>query len=322
MLSSSKILSIVIPVYNLEKQLPVCVDSILQATDDSSEILLVNDGSKDGSKDVAESYQQKYPERVVAITQDNAGPGAARNLGIARAKGRYICFIDGDDVVEPEYIKKLVSAIGETGADIVVSGYKRVVDGKTDFTLIPQDIPWSRYLVMAPWAKIYDLDFIRRNGIQFSDTPIGEDVYFNTVAYSCSDKIAILPYAGYIYICNSESLTNTTSRGLRKEIEFTDLLDRIDRNVRRRDNLLNYQYIKYGVHYMLYSGRMATKARFMEEHGKLFDWYRRHDVPLKFPMGKETSSEFLRNRIAINGYLALTKMHLIGAFASIWCQGK
>ncbi|MGI6230028.1 MAG: glycosyltransferase [Tractidigestivibacter sp.] len=318
---NDKLLSVVIPVYNLERQLPACVESVLEATDERAEILLVNDGSSDGSKELAESYQRSYPDRVVAITQENSGPGATRNLGIERACGTYISFIDGDDTVEREFFIKHLSAIESTGADVVVSGYKRIVDGKVDFMLKPEDIPWSRYLVTAPWAKIFSLDFIRRNNLRFSDSPIGEDVYFTTVAYSYADRVVTLPYTGYHYICNSTSLTNTKSTGLRADIDFTQLLDRINRDVRSRDRLLEYFFIKYGVHYLLYSGRLATKERFMEEHERIFDWYRDNDVPLSFPMGGEVSSEFFKNRFAINAYLALTKMNLIGAFASAYCKG-
>lgn len=321
MASQEKKLSVVIPLYNLAKQLPGCMESVLAASDGQMEIVLVDDGSTDGTLAVAEGYKRQAPDRVVVVTQKNSGPGAARNLGIEKSHGTYISFIDGDDQVDKDFFHTLLAAIEKDHADIIVSGYRRVVDGKIDFTLVPQDIPWSRYLVMAPWAKVYSRDFIMRNGLRFSDSPIGEDVYFNTVAYSYADKIGILPYAGYSYICNSESLTNTKSRGLREDIEFTSLLDHIDADVKVRDELLNYQYIKYGIHYLLYSGRSATKERFLQEHGKLMDWYRAHQVPLKFPMGGVVSSEFFQNRLILNIYLLLTKAHLVGAFASIYCKG-
>lgn len=320
--SRPKTLSVVIPVYNAEKWLSVCVDSVLAATDDTAEIILINDGSKDGSKELIEGYERRYPDRIIAITKPNSGSGETRNYGIAKSTGKYICFIDSDDYVDKDYFEKFVSAIEETGADVVVGGYKRIVDGKLQFTMIPQDVPWARFQILAPWAKIFDLDFIKRNGLRFVPLVLGDDDHFATVAYSYANKVAILPYAGYNFICNKESITQTKHRGLRRDIELTDLLDRIDADVKQRDELLYLHYIKLGAYYMLHSGRQATKARFIEEHGKLMDWYRAHQVPLKFPMHGITSSEPLRIRLGVNVYLFCAKTHLMGVFAGIYCRGK
>lgn len=319
--SHEKKLSIVIPVYNAEKWLPKCVDSILAATDDTAEILLINDGSKDGSKALIESYQDRYPDRIIAISKPNSGSGETRNMGIEKSSGKYICFIDSDDYVDRDYFEKFVDAIERTGADVVVGGYKRIVNGKEQFAVIPKDVPWARFQILAPWAKIFDLDFIKRNHLKFVPLVLGDDDHFATVAYSYADKVAILPYAGYNFICNEESITQTKHKGLRKDIELTDLLDRIDADVKKHDELLDLHYIKLGAYYMLYSGRMATKERFMEEHAKLINWYKQHNVPLRYPVTSITTSDPLKIRLAVKDYVILTKLHLMGAFASLYCKG-
>lgn len=316
-----KKLSIIIPVYNAEKWLPSCVDSIIAATDDTAEILLVNDGSKDGSKKLIESYQDRYPNRVIAISKPNSGSGETRNLGLAKATGKYVTFIDSDDYVDRDYFEKFVDAIERTGADVVVGGYKRIVDGKKQFKVVPKDVPWARYQILAPWAKIFNLDFIRRNHLKFVPLVLGDDDHFVTVACSYANKVAVLSYAGYNFICNRESITNTKHKGLRRDIELTELLDRIDADVNKRDELLNLHYLKLGVYYMLRSGRLATKERFMEEHVKLMDWYREHNVPLNFPVTSITTSDPLQVRLAVKIYLMLAKAHLISAFASVYCKG-
>ncbi|MGI6230027.1 MAG: glycosyltransferase family 2 protein [Tractidigestivibacter sp.] len=186
--SERKKLSVVIPVYNAEKWLSGCVDSVLAATDDSAEILLINDGSKDGSKGLIEDYQARYPNKVIAISKPNSGSGETRNFGLERATGKYVCFIDSDDYVDPDYFDKFVSAIETTGADVVVGGYKRVVNGEVQFEVIPKDVPWSRFQILAPWAKIFDLDFINKNHLRFAPLVLGDDDHFATVAYSYADK--------------------------------------------------------------------------------------------------------------------------------------
>ena len=316
-----KKLSIIIPVYNAEKWLPSCVDSIIAATDDTAEILLVNDGSKDGSKKLIESYQDRYPNRVIAISKPNSGSGETRNLGLAKATGKYVTFIDSDDYVDRDYFEKFVDAIERTGADVVVGGYKRIVDGKEQFEVVLKDVPWARYQILAPWAKIFNLDFIRRNNLKFVPLVLGDDDHFVTVAYSYANKVAVLSYAGYNFICNRESITNTKHKGLRRDIKLTELLDRIDADVNKRDELLNLHYLKLGVYYMLRSGRLATKERFMEEHVKLMDWYREHNVSLNFPVTSITTSDPLQVRLAVKIYLMLAKAHLISAFASVYCKG-
>ena len=157
--------------------------------------------------------------------------------------------------------------------------------------------------------------------MKFVPLVLGDDDHFVTVAYSYANKVAILPYAGYNFICNTESITNTKHKGLRRDIELTELLDRIDADVHKHDELLNLHYLKLGVYYMLHSGRLATKERFMEEHAKLINWYKQHNVPLRYPVTSITTSDPLKIRLAVKGYVILTKLHLMGVFASFYCKG-
>lgn len=117
--SETDLISIVVPVYNVAAYLPCCLDSLLAQTDQNWQALLVDDGSTDDSLAVCRAYEEKDP-RFLVFHQKNAGVCAARNLGIANANGRYLCFVDSDDWVEPEYLSVLRRGIH--GAQMSICG--------------------------------------------------------------------------------------------------------------------------------------------------------------------------------------------------------
>ena len=117
--------TIIIPVYNSEKYIKRCMESILSQIDETFEVLLINDGSNDRSEDIIDSYAKKYPGIVRVISKKNEGTAKTRNLGIREARGEFIFFIDNDDFVDDGYFKRFINAIDEK-SDIVVGGYRRV----------------------------------------------------------------------------------------------------------------------------------------------------------------------------------------------------
>ncbi|BCI59804.1 glycosyltransferase family 2 protein [Solibaculum mannosilyticum] len=112
--------SIIVPVYNVEKYLPKCLDSLVSQTIDDFEILVVNDGSPDRSQDIIDEYSRRYPEKVVSLVKENGGQGSARNMALEIAKGEYIGFVDSDDWVDVTMYEKMYSVAREKNADIVV----------------------------------------------------------------------------------------------------------------------------------------------------------------------------------------------------------
>ena len=114
-------ISIIVPVYNCERFLDRCVESLVAQTCSEIEILLVNDGSKDGSLAVCRKWEAR-DKRVIVIDRPNGGVSAARNAGLDRARGDYIAFVDADDYVESTMYEKLVGVARERGADLVFCG--------------------------------------------------------------------------------------------------------------------------------------------------------------------------------------------------------
>lgn len=175
--------SVVVPVYNREKYLKQCVDSIVAQTLREIEIILVDDGSTDASPAICDEYAAK-DSRVKVIHKQNAGMGAAYNTGMAKAKGEYIGFVESDDWIEPEMYEELYNKAVEQDVDMVKSLFTRVNGEKRNLANIYGNRIFNQRLenlsitahVMAykhpsPWSAIYHRSFIERYKIQYPERP-------------------------------------------------------------------------------------------------------------------------------------------------------
>lgn len=156
------LVSIVFPVYNCEKYLERCVDSVRNQTYQRIELILVDDGSKDSSATIIKKYMD-IDCRVIGIFQDNQGPSVARNTGMQNAQGEYIMFIDSDDYVDCDYVEQYITAISEKKYDIVMGGYRKITGSHIDYVRKLEDEEFSKYIVMGPCAKIYRRRFLEEN---------------------------------------------------------------------------------------------------------------------------------------------------------------
>ncbi len=209
------LLSVIVPVYNAQETVSRALDSILGQREADMEIILVDDGSRDGSLKVIRRYAQRDP-RILLISQENGGPGAARNAGLDRARGRYIAFADSDDAVPGNAYTRLLDAavdadlvIGRfnliTGAKAINRGYVResLTLGKDAFLRELAVRPGS-YYYSALWNKLYSGKLIREHGILF-DTAMswGEDFHFNMNYYRHVRKVAFLQEPVYNYVAHA-----------------------------------------------------------------------------------------------------------------------
>ena len=313
-------LSIIVPVYNAQDHIRKCVDSILKQVNNEYEVLLINDGSKDNSEIILREYEKLYPDIVRVISKKNEGVAKTRNLGIKEARGDYICFVDNDDFIEDTYFSTFYDAI-KTGYDIVIGGYRRVALEKIQFQVIPKKSEWYKYIMMAPWAKIYRKEFLLENNIEFLNYGLGEDVYFSLVAYSCTDKIKVIDYIGYNWYFNTESVSNTSQKGFNEALDPLYLLEKIYERVGKEKAEYSYFYVRYGIWYLLFSGRNAKTDEFIREYKKILSWYELNEIRLKFPVGKKTDGEKLSVKLIIKGFIIMHRLKLIKAFAYFYCKG-
>jgi len=208
------LISVIIPVYNGEKTIVRCLDSVCNQTYPKTEIIVVNDGSADGSKRVIEEYvKQQHVENLTLIDQANAGASAARNRGIEKARGEFLTFVDCDDTIKTDFLQTLYNVLVEQKAEISVCGCNNVVSG-TD-TLLYCDIPSNHSFMYlekqivfwgAPWGKLYSAEMIKKHNCMFSEGEKLEDDPYSLMVHTIAGRIVKTDYIGYnYYVDNPES---------------------------------------------------------------------------------------------------------------------
>lgn len=214
-------LSIIVPVYNVEKYLSKCIESILSQTFTDFELILIDDGSPDNCGKIIDSYAEK-DSRIVAIHQKNKGVSAARNAGLRIAKGKYIGFVDPDDYIDADMYSKMIALAKKNGSEIVCCGVSDVdeygkvsshkidlpeIMNRTDFLYHLYDVP--RSLGGAVWNKVFLREKIY---IEFDeDYSVGEDwLFLVKICMKCS-TFSVVGDALYNYLLRTNSATNTPS---------------------------------------------------------------------------------------------------------------
>lgn len=223
---NAEIISVVVPVYNVEKELPRCVESLLKQDYDSLEIILVDDGSPDRSGAIADEFAEKYPARVKVIHQNNQGLSGARNAGIDVATGKYLSFIDSDDYVEVNLYSTMVKALEETTADIAVCGrFDEFVDQtKVNFTMeaittftsveaIKRILTWDK-IDIAAWDKLYKAELW--DNIRFPVGKNNEDICTLPKVFGRAKSVVHVAVPLYHYCHRENSITSTYNK---KKIE-------------------------------------------------------------------------------------------------------
>ena len=205
-------ISIIIPVYNSEKYLEKCLESMLNQTFKDIEVICINDGSTDNSWLILESFA-KQDNRIVLLTQKNSGPAAARNNGLSHAKGKYIMFCDSDDWYEPDMCEKMLEGLKKENVDIIMCSARVFSDFKSTRDLVYTQRQFEKKEALynlnnsmakslidhALWNKIFKKEIIDKYDIEFPMTNFGEDRAFIMKYVSCSDQIYILKDMLYNY---------------------------------------------------------------------------------------------------------------------------
>ncbi len=221
-------ISIIIPVYNIEKYLPKCLDSLLNQTFQDFEIICVNDGSKDNSLVILEEYKNR-DSRIKIITKENGGAGSARNRGLVEACGKYIQFVDGDDYFEPQMLEKLYNLIVKYDADISVCSSRKVDDwgnitesrnpnSPINLDITPFNKPFSykdfpndifSLIGTMPWNKLYKKELIDSNELRFPKLTGPDDLCFVFMSDICAKKIVVIDDELINYRFNREGSVQT-----------------------------------------------------------------------------------------------------------------
>ena len=216
--------SVIVPVYQVEAYLPRCLDSILAQTYDDFELILVNDGTKDNSPAIMEAYAQR-DSRIKLIHKKNGGLSSARNAGLDIARGRYIAFVDSDDYIEPTLLADTVLAAESTGADQVLfnycledeAGVHRPYLHFDDEVIDLEDLGLDRYFYQywmpykhgqEAWSKLYRRGIIEQYGLRYAPNAeiFAEDTLFSAMYLLHTHRIAALSKAYVHYVQRGDSL--------------------------------------------------------------------------------------------------------------------
>ncbi len=234
MAQNEKLISVIVTAYNIEKYLARCLDSLLLQTYQNLEIILVDDGSTDQTAEICDEYAGKS-DKIQVLHKENGGPSAARNAGIAIARGEFIGYVDGDDFVEPRMYEDMLHACVSTGAQIAICAYREVGQNREEAVPTGNVIELSReealewyisgheqyHIYHSVWSKLFDREIIRE--IAFSEGRKSEDIMYTTWALVKASKCVFLDTFYYNYMTDREnSIMNSklAERRFRDEIPF------------------------------------------------------------------------------------------------------
>lgn len=224
-------LSVIIPIYNAEKYLDRCIESVISQTYENIEIILVNDGSLDKSGEICDKYK-KEDSRITVIHKENGGVSKARNCGMNIASGEYIFFLDSDDFIEKDALHNLSQRAFETEADIIMGNYKVINQlkkitlrpdfAKSSLTIDMQNNTTERFKLffgksygIEATNKLYRVEFIKKLDVFFEDKiNYGEDFLFNIKLFINNPKIEMVNEYTYSYYKNTDSITQTYKKEL------------------------------------------------------------------------------------------------------------
>ena len=291
-------ISIIVPVYNVENYLEECLDSIKNQTYTDIEVILVNDGSTDNSQVICERYCQQDP-RFHLINQSNQGQSVARNNGVAASRGEFITFVDSDDVIKSDMLQQLMRYM-DTGIDIVECDRTEAIqclnEEKKDIHVKEFDSNEALYqcfnhgVSWSPVAKLYRRKIVEK--VPFLENLIYEDFYTGIVSLKYIQKMRKIDYIGYYYRYHTSSTMNQTYS--EKNLDIFKVGEKLLEEF-REDNWLPYvgnmlflvgigHFKKYNIrvghpYYQLYVDaidnyfEIAKKSSDIFNSSKLLRWY-------------------------------------------------
>lgn len=236
-MNNVKQISVIVPIYNVEKYLDKCLNSLKNQNFESYEVIMVDDGATDNSRSIAEYYETNYGNIFTLVSQTNKGLSEARNTGMRYATGEYICFVDSDDYVEETYLQELYKCIKEHNADLIFCAFRSVdeegnmirevfekqYDSQTIYTLEKRkDLLLTQN---AAWNKLYKRQIIIDNELWFTPGVWYEDLRFVKKYMLFASRFVYCDTILYNYLIRKGSIMN--SMGSSRNIEIISAIDEI-----------------------------------------------------------------------------------------------
>lgn len=277
-------LSIVVPVYNVEKYLEKCLDSLVNQKYDNYEIIVVNDGTKDNSQEIIDRYVMQYPNLVKSYIKENGGLSDARNFGIKYAKGKYLSFIDSDDYAELDYYGNAMKIAIENDCDLVVSDLEYVWENDEQSPMVKYgenkvSDNIHKNLFLSPlfsWNKIYKKELFDKLECEY---PVGlwyEDIPVTLKFFANAEKIGYYNKVGIHYLQRKTSILGSSYND--KMYDIFTVFERVIEYFKDSDKYdnfkdeLEYLFIE---HFLLYGAfRFLRTDHYKELMSKGFEFVR------------------------------------------------
>ena len=289
--------SMIVPVYQVEKYIAQCIESVLNQTFQDFELILIDDGSKDQSGRICDLYAAK-DDRILVIHTENRGAAAARNVGLDHASGRYITFLDGDDYLDEHMIARLYEEIVDSEYDMVVCDFlnllpdeednfivhlqEKTVNGREVLEHLKNERNYGLWTIV--WNKIYKREVLEN--LRFPDGKYFEDEFFSNQLYLNSNQIHVIPDV----LCYHRVLASSTMNTQKIE-NYLDLLDALQE---RLDIYFKYDYSEDEIYkvliFLLDTFTKCVRAKFSGTNKKRVEQTRRFiKIVSRRLMGKNLS---------------------------------
>lgn len=293
-------ISIIIPVYNTEKYLSNCLDSVVNQTFSDIEIICVDDGSTDGSFAILKEYAKK-DNRVTVLKQKNKRQGAARNAGLKIAKAPYIFFVDSDDSVDLDACRLLYDAMITQKCDIVINNMSTQTNDENletrkdsyqqyyDITSYPQGIYDNDINIMkwrtSPAAKLYKKEIIDAHKITFPEKLIQEDEAWHWFYFTNVKTIYYLPVSLYNRFVHADSTMQLRDSNYERASDFAYIIEKIYKYLVKNDLYKKYspEFQRYLKSHSLNILRRCDKQHYSKAYKPLHKLSKKAGIPLPMP---------------------------------------
>lgn len=300
------VFSIIVPVYNVEKYIKKCLDSIHSQSFGDFEVIIVNDGSPDNSQVIIDRFVEK-DHRMKSYQKPNGGLSDARNFGVTKATGEYLLFVDSDDFIDPELLMRI--SIAQSGQDVIRYFHREITESGdilNESALCSGEVSLpARYqfsLVEAAWLYAYRRSFWLANKFEYTVGRLHEDFGLTPIILAKAASVLAIDYIGYNYLRRNESITTDETKR-RKRID--DVVWFVA-NMESAGEILNNEQFKYYANFMTH-GLIALAGR---AHGA-------HDIAL---LVKELKRQRSHRFLVVNSPKRLVKYIAIHFFPTTYLK--
>ena len=308
--------SIITPVYNVDKYLEECIESILKQDYRNIELILVDDGSTDNSKEIIKRYA-KIDNRIKAVFQKNMGAPTARNKGIELATGEYILFFDSDDVLEENIISEMVSKIEQDNADLLIGNFieidensKKLSDKiffREEKTINDSIIKECSLFQPVPGNKLYKKEIIKNNNLRFADVKIAQDLNFYIKYLLFIKKVTCINKFVYKYRIIQGSISRTYSM---KILDITNSFEDVKKLYIKENKIEQYNKYISIVELIGYTSQIKKAIYFKNKKDR--------KQVIEYFKNKERSIKYVFNLYTLKKIKTFIKFRLIVFFKNIY----